>query len=68
MAAAEMLLGGGEVRSVNIMTPKGIALELEIEEISRTADSVSCAVRKDSGDDPDITNGMLVFSTGRLAP
>lgn len=68
MAAAEMLLGGGEVRNVNIMTPKGIALELEIEEISRTADSVSCAVRKDSGDDPDITNGTLVFSTVRLAP
>ncbi len=68
MAAAEMLLGGGEVRNVNIMTPKGIALELEIEEISRTGDSVSCAVRKDSGDDPDITNGILVFSTVRLAP
>ena len=25
-------------------------------------ESVSCAVRKDSGDDPDITNGILVYS------
>ncbi len=62
-AAAIMLLGNGEVTRVNIQTPKGIELSLEIKEITRTADSVTCAVQKDSGDDVDVTNHMLVFAT-----
>jgi cobalt-precorrin-5B (C1)-methyltransferase len=36
---------------------KPTILDLTVE-----VDSASCAVRKDSGDDPDITNGMLMYA------
>ena len=62
-AAAMMLLGGKKVEKVDLMTPAGELLHLDILEISMGAESVSCAVRKDSGDDPDVTNGMPVFAT-----
>ena len=65
-AAAEMLLGGRQVGKVDLMTPAGELLHLDIIEISMEDGSVSCAVRKDSGDDPDVTNGTLVFSTVSL--
>ena len=61
-AAAEMLLSGTEIRTVRLSTPKGIELFLDVEEISRTETYVECAVRKYSGDDPDITDGILVFA------
>lgn len=61
-AAAEMLLSGTEIRTVRLSTPKGIELFLDVEEISRTETYVECAVRKYSGDDPDVTDGILVFA------
>lgn len=60
--AARMLLGGEEVRIVELMTPKGILLSLPLEEVAREESAVSCAVRKDGGDDPDTTNGLLIFA------
>lgn len=62
-AAAGMLLGKEELKTVSLKTPAGITLYLEVEEIRRTETTVSCAIRKDSGDDPDVTNGALVFAT-----
>ena len=64
-AATKMLLTGGACGSVSLMTPKGIELTLDILEITRDADSVSCAVKKDSGDDPDATRGVLVYARVR---
>ena len=64
-AAAEMLLSGSEIRQVRLMTPKGIELYLEVEEIQRTPSKVTCAIRKYSGDDPDVTNGLLVYARVR---
>ena len=61
-AAAEMLLSGTEIRTVRVSTPKGIELFLDVEEISRAETYVECAVRKYSGDDPDVTDGILVFA------
>lgn len=61
-AAACMLLSGENVEQVSLLTPKGIRLYLEIECTERGRDYVSCAVRKDSGDDPDVTDGILVFA------
>ena len=67
-AAALMLLSGHPVRSVPLMTPKGIALDLEVLDIQGLPENgqpvlVSCAVKKDGGDDPDATNGILVYAS-----
>lgn len=61
-AAAIMLLSREPKTEVTIQTPAGIVLTLSIEDIRQEADKVSCAVRKDSGDDPDVTNGILVYA------
>ncbi len=61
-AAVKMLLGEPEQTHVWLMTPKGIPLCLEIFEIRVREASVSCAVRKDAGDDPDVTDGALVYA------
>ncbi len=61
-AAAYMLLTGRRMERVTLATPKGIRLELEVKEISMGPDAVSCAIEKDSGDDPDVTRGTLVFA------
>lgn len=61
-AAACMLLSDEEIKEVSLMTPAGIRLYLEVEDIVKEAAYVSCAIRKDSGDDPDVTNGMLVYA------
>ncbi|MCR5785240.1 MAG: cobalt-precorrin-5B (C(1))-methyltransferase CbiD [Eubacterium sp.] len=61
-AAAYMLLSGEEKLNIDIMTPKGVNFHADILEISIEKDRVSCAVKKYSGDDPDITNGTLIFS------
>ncbi len=61
-AATRMLLGGQTVETVRLLTPKGIELFLEPEEVRREANRVSCAIRKDAGDDPDVTHGMLIYA------
>lgn len=61
-AAAWMLLFGKRKEKISIITPKGIAYEPIVEEISISDTKVSCAVRKDGGDDPDITTGSLIFA------
>ncbi|MBQ7929423.1 MAG: cobalamin biosynthesis protein CbiD [Clostridia bacterium] len=61
-AAAIMLLGGELLETVYLMTPRGIGLTLAVHEIERKENSVSCGIIKDSGDDPDVTNGMMVYA------
>ena len=61
-AAAYMLLTGRRKHEITITTPKGIHYHAKIEEIRCTEYSVRCAVRKDGGDDPDITTGTLIFA------
>ncbi len=62
-AAAVMLLGGEKVEIIRIMTPKGLLIEVPIEDITISEDFVICAVRKDGGDDIDATHGSLIYST-----
>lgn len=61
-AAALMLFTGQEQKYVSFMTPKGILLHLEILHITRGDGWVSCAIKKDAGDDPDATNGIEIFA------
>ena len=65
-AAASMLLLGNRKNSIRISTPAGIDYEPLIEDIVIENDFVSCGVRKDSGDDPDITNGILIYASVSL--
>ncbi len=61
-AAAITLLSGEMLETVYLMTPRGIGLTLTVQEIEHKENSVSCGIIKDSGDDPDVTNGMMVYS------
>ena len=61
-AAVQMLLSGEPVDFVDIMTPRGISLHIAIEKIEMSGDRVSCAVRKDGGDDADDTNGAYIHA------
>ena len=67
-AAVCMLLSGEVIQQVRLMTPKGVELDLEVEQIERRQHGVRCAVRKDSGDDPDVTNGIYVYAEVRKEP
>lgn len=67
-AAAMTLFTGVPVRQVKLLTPKGIELTLDIEDLTRTSEYVQCAVRKDAGDDPDITHGMLIYACVSRVP
>lgn len=61
-AATFMLLSGKEKKSIKIITPKGIEFSTRILDIKKTENSISCAVIKDGGDDPDITTGAHIVS------
>lgn len=61
-AATVMLLSGKITEEAALLTPKEILLHLTIEDIHMQKDCVSCAVRKDGGDDPDATDGALVYA------
>jgi len=61
-AAVMMLLGKDLIRQVSLMTPKGFLLQLETEDITSGKNEVSCAIRKDAGDDPDVTDRALIYA------
>jgi len=61
-AAAILLITGKAPKTVDIVTPKGIALKLEVLEPQLCDGKASCAIRKYSGDDPDVTDGVLVYA------
>lgn len=61
-AAAQMLLSGKKTDKVSIVTPKRIDLDLEVSCAKIGMGYAECAIAKDSGDDPDITNGLLIFA------
>lgn len=66
-AAAEALLAGAFPASVVVATPAGIDVELDVERPEKDGSWACCAVRKDGGDDPDVTDGALVFSKVSLS-
>ena len=62
-AATELLLCGAAPSMVTINTPAGVPLTLQICEPSRDENFARCAIRKDGGDDPDVTTGLLIYAT-----
>lgn len=61
-AAARMALTGEAAAAVSITTPQGVVLTLEIHDSAVHPGRARCAVVKDGGDDPDITNGLFVYT------
>lgn len=55
-----MLLSGQECREAEARLPGGVKVRLPLEEACRRGDWVSCGVKKDAGDDPDVTDGLLI--------
>lgn len=63
--AARLLLTGTAPRTVSLITPKGWTVEAPLEHAALDGDTARCAVRKDAGDDPDVTDGCLVCAAVR---
>ena len=67
-AAVRMLLTGTVLEESSLITPKGIPISVPLHDAAVTGLEARCAVRKDAGDDPDVTDGILVYATVRLLP
>ena len=61
-AAIAMLLCGNKVDTVDISTPKGIDLTIDVYNCEIGKNYALCSVKKDGGDDIDVTHKMDIFS------
>ena len=61
-AAAQAILTGQPLTRTIINTPKGEVLHIKINKSEIKDKFALCSVIKDSGDDPDITNGIEIFA------
>lgn len=62
LAAVLLLEDGAAPPAVTVMTPKGWPVILEVIEPSRGEDWAEAAIRKDAGDDPDVTHQHLIVA------
>lgn len=62
-AAALALIFGEKVEKVQVNLPLGEQVEIEIKSLEATENSATACVKKHSGDDPDVTDGILIYST-----
>ena len=66
--AARLLLTGRTPETVALRTPKGIVVEVEPIFCRLSGEGAECAIRKDGGDDVDVTTGLPVTATVTLLP
>ena len=66
--AARLLLTSKAPESVGLRTPKGIVVEVAPIYCRKTAAGAQCAIRKDGGDDVDVTTGLPVIADITLLP
>lgn len=60
--AALMVLRQHIIHQVSIVTPSGVTLHLNVESPHIEGQQAIAAIRKDGGDDVDVTHGMLIFA------
>ena len=58
--AVRLLLTGERLPAVRVRTPAGIEVEAELLDHVAGPGWACCGVRKDGGDDPDVTDGTLI--------
>lgn len=61
-AATHMLITNDTIETINIDTPKGIPLNLKVENIMISNEFVECSIQKDGGDDIDATHKMHIYA------
>jgi cobalt-precorrin-5B (C1)-methyltransferase len=61
-AALLLLAEGLATEEVEIPLPDGQRRRLPVDHVRRTDEGAESAVRKDAGDDPDVTNGALIVA------
>ena len=66
--AARLLLTGHAPETVALRTPKGIVVEVAPIFCRLTDAGAECAIRKDGGDDVDVTTGLPVIASVALRP
>ena len=64
-AAVSMLFNQNKLEHIEIDTPKGWKLKLQVFIKKLQEDESICYVIKDAGDDPDITDGVEVYAKAR---
>ncbi|MDD4503899.1 MAG: cobalt-precorrin-5B (C(1))-methyltransferase, partial [Clostridiaceae bacterium] len=64
-AAANMLMTGEKISHIDIDTPAGIKLELQVCKPCIDGEYASCCIVKDAGDDPDVTDKIEIFARVR---
>ena len=62
-AAAETLLSDEICRDISLCLPVGDTILLETALTERHQKGVTCGIIKDAGDDPDITNGLMICAS-----
>ena len=60
--AARLLLTGSTPASLALLTPGGIRVEVAPIFCRMEGDRAVCAIKKDAGDDPDVTDGMQILA------
>lgn len=66
-AAAMLLLRGTAPAEIALQTPAGLIFRLPVEQPRWEDSAAVCTVRKDAGDDPDVTNGVRISAAVRRA-
>lgn len=65
-AATYMLFTKNKIKKINIDTPKGIPLSLNVHNIEFNCGKVKCSIEKDGGDDIDATHRMHIYAEAEL--
>ena len=65
--ALRALFTGEEQKSLSLMTPKGVRVRVEPAFCSPEGKRAACGVRKEAGDDPDVTDGLVIIAEATLS-
>jgi cobalt-precorrin-5B (C1)-methyltransferase len=65
-ASALMLLNSIKISTIELVLPNGEKITLEVKDVIMLDNAVSCCIIKDAGDDPDVTDGIKIYSKVKM--